>query len=203
MEREAPTVEELGQFAEIQEQMAEVTEGLVADVTQQTSFREKPKRSMITYQGQTIPDRFKAWRSDDGTEVTLPTGLMGLMLRKRHANGKPVFLTKNPGIVKPEIPETCDICTQNRGGLKKKFISRMSLMLHMRHKHPMEEQMTREEREYMDRQEERALMRQMIQRGGANGNSEEVPTTHTCETCGKGFSKKVALVGHRRTHQSA
>jgi len=172
----------------------------IPDASQSTGLKMSQKTKGAS--GPEVPGRIRAWRTDDGREVWLPAVTQLYHLRKTRPNGEPVFVLTKPEMAQ-RIPLdiSCSICARVNGA-SRKFYQMTQYEDHMEILHPREWQREQREIDRRERHEERQVLAALAT-GGRNGNQE--PTTirqisYACETCGKSFSKKVALAGHRRTH---
>lgn len=200
----------MNQYAEI----AEEIESVLADKERQRKDRGidnspgmhfSQKSGITDAAGEEVDGRTRAWRTDDGREVLINTAELPHHLAKRFPNGNRVFVLRKPAMAeRTPLDIECAIC-KRANGYSRKFYEYTAYDDHQEILHPREWQREQRERDRQDRLEERAVLREMIQRGGANAptESEAVQAGFICEECGKGFAKKVALVGHSRTHLRA
>lgn len=175
-------------------------------------IEEQPKgmrfsqKSGITIGGEEVAGRTRAWRTDDGREVSLNTAELPYHLSKRRPGGQRVFtLSKPPAAYKPDpIPGLkCDVCERLLDSPPSNvFITEASYHDHMEILHPREYQREIRNEEMAQRRRETEALVALAERGAANGSEESSATqaTYLCEVCGREFGTKAALGSHARTH---
>jgi len=114
------------------------------------------RNSMISINGQPLPDRVLCWERLTGREKRFSTTLLGRKLGIMAADGRPRYVTEQSQVEAPPmtfIDETCEICLGNSGGVvRKRFTKKMDWRMHMEMFHPREYQAIKE-----DAQEARAV----------------------------------------------
>lgn len=170
----------------------------IPDASRETGLRFEAKTKGAS--GPEVPGRTRAWRTDDGREVWLPTVTLMQHLRKVRPNGESVFTLEKPRMAeRVPLDIVCSVCVRVNGQ-SRKFYSEDQYENHMEILHPREWAREMRERDRAERQEERAVLRTLIQRGEGNA---EVVQAYTCEVCGRGFTARIAYTNHKKTHDAA
>lgn len=173
---------------------------------------EQPKgmrltqKTGITIGGDEVAGRTRAWRTDDGREVSLNTAELPYHLSKRRPGGQRVFTLKKPlAAFKPDpIPGLkCDVCERLHDSPPSNvFITEASYHDHMDILHPREYQRELRNEEMAQRRRETDALVALAERGG-NGNQNKQAGRNqeagfACETCGKQAKSRAGLAAHKR-----
>lgn len=143
--------------------LANMLEGLAAEVITET----KPN-SMVRMGDKALPERIAVY-DERGNRSMIPTAAARYHLTKKNpeTGRRAFYLTVPEGVTEPQpIPETCEICTEARGGRPRPFYRKRDLMAHKQYYHPLE---TAEDRREEDLANRRAEI-EAIRGGGSQGN---------------------------------
>lgn len=168
-------------------------------------MRRFKNRSMVHAGGKPLPERVAVYNALNPNDISyVPTAMLPRILSKTHPDGSRVFLPSRPKDFVPiqYIDQTCDFCLKaSNGQVRKRFEDWDTYERHQQDRHPAEWEARERRREREERTEERRLLRQLFERSFEQAAEAKPDPAFSCETCGKAFSKKVALVGHQRSHK--
>jgi hypothetical protein len=135
--------------------------------------------------------------------------MLPAQLEKRRADGSLVFTTKKPAVAPKRGTIKCMLHPDNPNrahydalGLptcrKSNLTSLHQLKQHMRHRHPVEWATIEDERKEAEKAKEREFQRSLL--GKVVGKKPQTKEEFVCDVCGQTFSQKIALTGHKRSH---
>jgi len=183
------------QIDEVQ-QMYEEAETRARSIVKEPEERAGTSGSsgLIKYNGKEMPERMPAFRRLTGTQVFLPTVQLAYHMAKRHSDGSKVFVrTQAECLTQPEpIDESCEVCARRE--IKKRFFNTYDLEAHMDVFHPREWGIQQRDLDRRERQEERVILRALVERGQV----QEVTNELKCELCGKAVKSQFGLQAHKR-----